>query len=48
MAFNPEITEALGLEANFEVIGYLYIGTSSGKEKPIPNLDPKDFLETWN
>ena len=48
MAFNPEITEALGLETNFEVIGYLYIGTSSGKEKPIPNLDPKDFLETWN
>lgn len=48
MAFNPEITKALGLETNFEVIGYLYIGTSSGKEKPIPNLDPIDFLEIWN
>tara|TARA_B110000003_G_scaffold70578_1_gene71968 strand:+ start:579 stop:1136 length:558 start_codon:yes stop_codon:yes gene_type:complete len=48
MAFNPEITKALGLETNFEVIGYLYVGTSSGKEKPIPDLEVKDFLEVWS
>jgi len=48
MAFNPEITKALGLEANFEVIGYLYIGTSSGKEKPIPELELNNYLEVWS
>ena len=36
MAFNPEITKFLGLEENFKIIGYLYVGTSTGKEKPIP------------
>ena len=48
MAFNPEITKFLGLEENFKIIGYLYVGTSTGKEKPIPELDIKDFLEVWD
>ena len=48
MAFNPEITKFLGLEENFKIIGYLYVGTSTGKEKPIPELEIKDFLEVWD
>ena len=32
MAFNPEITKFLGLEENFKIIGYLYVGTSTGKK----------------
>ena len=48
MAFNPEITKFLGLEENFKIIGYLYVGTSTGKEKPIPDLEIKDFLEVWD
>lgn len=47
MAFNPEITREFGLEENFQIIGYLYVGTSSGKEKPIPQLNVEDFLEVW-
>ena len=48
MAFNPEITKFLGLEENFKIIGYLYVGTSTGKEKPIPELEIEDFLEVWD
>ena len=48
MAFNPEITKFLGLEENYKIIGYLYVGTSTGKEKPIPELEIKDFLEVWD
>ena len=48
MAFNPEITKFLGLEENFKIIGYLYVGTSTGKEKLIPELEIKDFLEVWD
>ena len=48
MAFNPEITKFLGLEENYKIIGYLYVGTSTGKEKPIPELEIEDFLEVWD
>jgi len=48
MAFNSEITLQLGLKNNYEVIGYLYIGTSSGKEKRIPEHNIEDFVEFWN
>ena len=48
IAFNPEITKFLGLEENFKIIGYLYVGTSTGKEKPIPELEIQDFLEVWD
>ena len=48
MAFNPEITKFLGQEENFKIIGYLYVGTSTGKEKPIPELEIQDFLEVWD
>ena len=48
MAFNSEITNQLGLENNYEIIGYLYVGTSSGKEKPIPEHKIEDFVEIWS
>ena len=48
MAFNPEITKQLGLQDNFQIIGYLYVGTSMGKEKPLPEHDLAEFLEVWD
>ena len=47
MAFNPEITKHLGLQENFQIIGYLYVGTSMGKEKPLPEHNLDDFLDVW-
>ena len=48
MAFNKHITNALDLPSNFEVIGYLYIGTPSGRIKSLPALDLSDHLIKWD
>jgi len=48
MAFNPEITKFLGLEENFKIIGYLYVGTPTGKLKKIPKMDIENFVTVWD
>ena len=47
MAFNQDITRELGLKENFQIIGYLYVGTSTGKEKLIPEHKLEEFVEIW-
>jgi len=47
MAFNQHITDALGFPANYEVIGYLYVGTPSGNVKALPELDLNNHLTRW-
>ena len=44
LAFNKEIQKKLNLSDNQEILGYLYIGTSTGENKKIPNLDIDDFV----
>ena len=48
MAFNQHITDALKLPANYEVIGYLYVGTPSGHIKSLPELELSDHLTRWD
>ena len=48
LAFNQHITDALELPANYEVIGYLYVGTPSGHIKSLPELDLSDHLTRWD
>ena len=47
MAFNKHITDALELPSNYEVIGYLYVGTPSGNIKSLPELNLSDHLTKW-
>jgi len=47
MAFNQHITDALELPSNYEVIGYLYVGTPSGNIKSLPELDINNHLTRW-
>ena len=47
MAFNQQITDALELPNTYEVIGYLYVGTPSGKIKTLPELDLNNHLTRW-
>ena len=44
LAFNKEIQKKLNLSDNQEILGYLYIGTSIGENKKIPNLDIDNFV----
>ncbi len=47
-AFHPHVKRALGLDDSEHIIGFLYVGTPSGSIKKLPELDPADFVETWN
>ena len=44
LAFNPFIASKLNLEANQEILGYIYVGTADGTNKRIPELDIEDFV----
>jgi nitroreductase len=44
LAFNPFISTELGLNMDQEILGFLYVGTSDGKNKQIPELDIENFV----
>lgn len=46
LMFHPEMREGLGLNASDQIVGFLYIGTAKAV-KPLPELDPADFVEFW-
>jgi len=46
-AFDRRVMTELGLCANEEITGFLYLGTRDGPAKMIPSLDPDDFLGHW-
>lgn len=46
-AFDRRVMDALGLEGNEEITGFLYLGTSDGPRKPVPDLPPEQFISTW-
>ena len=46
-ALNKKISKYLELEENQKVIGYLYVGTATGKQKKIPEMDTSEFVTEW-
>ena len=44
LAFNPFIASRLNLEANQEILGYIYVGSADGTNKKIPKLDIEEFV----
>lgn len=47
MAFDAHVHRGLGLEANEEVIGYLYVGTPMGEPRTAPVLETARFVSAW-
>ena len=45
--YNPIVKQGLGLEADDEIVGFLYLGTPKVALKPVPDRDPDDFTEFW-
>ena len=43
-AFNIDIQTELGLNKNQEILGYLYVGTSIGNNKKIPDIDINKYV----
>jgi nitroreductase len=46
-AYDPVVKVALGLTADDDIVGFLYIGTPAGGPSPIPRPEAKDFVTTW-
>jgi nitroreductase len=47
-AYDPAVKAALGLAADDDIIGFLYIGTPTGGPSPIPRPAARDFVTTWS
>jgi len=46
-AFDRAVMDGLGLAANEEITGFLYLGSREGPAKPVPALDTADFVSAW-
>jgi nitroreductase len=46
-AYDPIVKTALGLAAEDDIIGFLYIGTRAGGSSPFPRPEARDFVTTW-
>ena len=44
LAFNPFVAKALGLNESQEILGFLYIGTNTGKNKKVPDMEIDNFV----
>ncbi|CAM3906823.1 putative NAD(P)H nitroreductase YdjA [Pseudomonas reidholzensis] len=47
LAFDAHVHQGLGLEANEELIGYLYVGTPVNEPRTAPILETADFVRVW-
>ena len=47
-AYDPRVKQALGLKDSDAIVGYLYVGTPTLRERPVPALDVADYVEHWN
>ncbi len=46
-AYDPAVKVALGLDAEDDIVGFLYIGTRVGGSAPFPRPEAKDFVTNW-
>ena len=46
-AFDRNVMAALGLSANEEIVGLVYLGTRDGVAKSLPSLDTADYVSNW-
>jgi nitroreductase len=46
-AFDVGVMSELGLTADEEITGFLYLGTRDGPSKKLPQLDPGQFVRSW-
>jgi nitroreductase len=46
-AYDPTTKMALGLAADDDIVGFLYIGTRAGGSAPVPRPEARDFVTHW-
>jgi len=45
VAYHPKVKEALGLKPTDEIVGYLYVGTPTFRDRPVPEHNLADYVE---
>ncbi len=43
-AYSPSLKAKLGLETDDVIVGFIYLGTPAGEDKPLPELNPADYV----
>ena len=46
-AYDPGVKTALGLDADDEIMGFLYLGTNVGSSSPAPRPAARDQVSVW-
>lgn len=46
-AYDPGVKTALGLDAEDEIMGFLYLGTNTGTSSPAPRPAARDQVTVW-
>lgn len=46
-AYDAGVKTALGLKQTDEIVGYLYVGTPTLKDRPVPEHKLSDFVQHW-
>ncbi len=46
-AYDPWFKEAIGLPAEDDIIGFIYLGTRAGGVSPAPRPAPRDHVAVW-
>jgi nitroreductase len=47
VTYDERVNLALGLQATDQIVGYLYVGTATFKDRPVPEHRLEDFVEFW-
>lgn len=47
VTFEPLLADRLGLAANEQLLGFLYLGTPCGETRPLTIMDPADYFTAW-
>ena len=47
LALNDDIVSYFNLDSNHHILGYLYVGTKSGKDRSVPSIDLEDFVTRY-
>jgi nitroreductase len=46
-AYSPAVKSALGLQTTDAIVGFLYVGTPTTRERAVPDLKIADFVHHW-
>ncbi len=46
-AYDPSVRQALGLDGEDEIVGFLYLGTRAGSASPLPRPAAGEFTSVW-